>query len=331
MTKISVIIPCFNEQETIQLLLNSIYEQDFDINNIEVVIADGYSTDLTRQRIEEFQFSHPDLAVTVIDNPKRNIPAGLNRAILASTGEIIVRLDAHSVPESDYISRCVECLLSGKGDNVGGLWLIEPGGKGWQAKAIAIAASHPLGVGDARYRISSEPQYVKTVPFGSFHRTLFDKIGLFDESLLTNEDYELNARIIKSGGKIWFDPQIKSTYFSRPSITKLAEQYWRYGFWKARMLIRYPKTLRWRQALPPMFVISIFFLFFFGFWFLFLHRLLIMVLFLYLFILFIFSIREAYKRKIGSLSIGLPLAVATMHFCWGGGFIWGLVTNFVKR
>ena len=331
MTKISVIVPCFNEQETIKLLLNSIYEQDFDIDDIEVIIADGYSTDSTRQRIEEFQVLHPNLAITVIDNPKRNIPAGLNRAILASSGEIIIRLDAHSVPKKDYILRCVESLTSGKGDNVGGLWLIKPSGNDWQARAIAIAASHPLGVGDARYRISSKPQYVKTVPFGSFYRDLFEKIGLYDETLLTNEDYELNARIIASGGKIWFDPEIKSIYYSRSSIKELAKQYWRYGFWKERMLIRYPETLRWRQALPPLFVISVFLLFLLGFWFSSLHLLLALELFVYFSVLFIVSLKEASKTKTSSLLFGLPLAITTMHFFWGSGFIWGLVTNFVRR
>jgi glycosyltransferase involved in cell wall biosynthesis len=160
MQKVSVIVPCYNEQATITLLLDAISSQDYPLDDIEVVIADGMSTDNTRKQIKSYQDTHANLHIYLIDNHARNIPAGLNRAIEAAQGDIIVRLDAHSVPYSDYISQCVIALEGGRGDIVGGVWDIQPGGEGWQARAIAQAARHPIGVGDARYRYTDQAQAV---------------------------------------------------------------------------------------------------------------------------------------------------------------------------
>ena len=250
MPTVSIIIPCYNEQSTIQLLLNALYSQTVSHRDMEVIVADGMSTDDTRDEVARFQQTHPKLQVRIVDNPRQNIPSGLNRALSTARGEFIVRLDAHSVPSSDYVSRCMDALQRGQGENVGGVWQIVPGGEGWLAYAIAVAAAHPLGVGDARYRYTQQAQHVDTVPFGAFRKKLFDQIGMFDETLLTNEDYEFNVRIRGSGGRVWLDPTIRSTYFARPTLVALARQYARYGFWKARMLRQYPNAIRWRQALP---------------------------------------------------------------------------------
>ena len=259
MPLVSVIIPCYNEQATIRLLLDAIYRQTFSSAEIEVIIADGLSTDQTRAEVARFQAEHSDMPVTVVDNARRNIPAALNSALAGARGEYVVRLDAHSVPAPDYIERCVEALAAGQGENVGGVWEVRPRGSGLVQRAIAVAASHPFGVGDALYRYTTQAGYVDTVPFGAFRRDVFTKFGTFDESLLTNEDYEFNARLRQQGGRVWLDPRIRSTYFARGSFKALAQQYWRYGFWKWRMLRRYPQTLRWRQALPPLFVLGLLF------------------------------------------------------------------------
>ncbi len=254
---VSIIVPCYNEQSTIRQLLEAIYAQTFPRPALEVVIADGMSSDGTRAEIAAFAAAHPDLAVRVVDNPQRSIPAALNQALRQARGEIIVRLDAHSMPYPDYVERCVAALEGGLGENVGGVWEIRPGGSGWLAESIAAAAAHPLGVGDARYRHATRADYVDTVPFGAFKRELLALIGFFDENLLTNEDYEFNVRVRRSGGRIWLDPAIRSVYLARPTLTALGRQYFRYGFWKWRMLQRYPATLRWRQGLPPLFVLSL--------------------------------------------------------------------------
>ena len=205
-------------------------------------------------RSHDFGQENPGLRIAIVDNAARTIPSGLNQAIGASTGDIIVRLDAHSVPIREYVERCVEALRSGRGDIVGGVWDIVPGGGQVIARGIAAAAAHPLGAGDATYRLGGRPGPADTVPFGAFRRTLAESVGPFDERLLTNEDYEFNYRVRQAGGRVWLDPSIRSTYVARAGLGELARQYWRYGFWKYRMLVRHPRSLRWRQALPPIFV-----------------------------------------------------------------------------
>ena len=189
-----------------------------------MTIADGHSTDKTREVIAAFQREHPGLNITVIDNDARTIPAGVNRAIAVSRGEIILRLDGHSGPYPDYVEKSVAALEAGRGQNVGGVWEIRPGAETWVARAIAVAAAHPLGVGDALYRHAKQAAMVDTVPFGAWKRLLVEQIGGYDESLLSNEDYEFNARIRQGGGKIWLDPAIRSLYFARPTLAALARQ-----------------------------------------------------------------------------------------------------------
>ncbi|RPH58223.1 MAG: glycosyltransferase family 2 protein, partial [Chloroflexi bacterium] len=241
---VSIIVPCYNEEKRIGHLLDAIFAQTYPHTLLDVTIADGRSTDRTREVIADFQRAHPGLRLQVIENAVRAIPAGLNRAMEASSGEIILRLDGHSSPYPDYVEKAVAALEAGKAENVGGAWEIRPGAETWIGRSIAVAAAHPLGVGDALYRHAKESAYVDTVPFGAWKRSLVEKIGGYDESLLSNEDYEFNARIRQSGGKIWLDPAIRSIYFARPTLGALAQQYFRYGFWKWKMLRRYPGTLR---------------------------------------------------------------------------------------
>ncbi|MEX1248135.1 MAG: glycosyltransferase family 2 protein [Anaerolineales bacterium] len=326
MPTVSVIVPCFNEERTIPQLLTALSQQDFPLSRIEVIIADGMSSDGTRTQIANFQKAHSALQIRILDNPTRTIPAGLNRAIASAKGDYIVRLDAHSVPCPDYISRCVAAIEAGRGWNVGGVWDIQPGGPGWMAKSIAIAAAHPLGVGDAFYRISSQAREVDTVPFGAFKKSLVSQIGPFDESLHSNEDYELNTRIRRSGGKVWLDPAIKTTYFARGTLGELAGQYARYGYWKWQMLRRYPGSLRLRQAVPPLFVLSLLVLPFAGLMWPWLHWVLLAEVVSYVALLIGAALLKVLEHRQISLLIGVPLAMATMHFSWGGAFLWSFLT-----
>jgi succinoglycan biosynthesis protein ExoA len=323
--KVSIIVPCYNEARTIGLLLEAIYAQTYPRDELEAIIADGMSTDGTRGAIEAFMGEYPSLAVRVVDNPKRIIPAALNQAIAAAGGEVIVRLDAHSVPRPDYVERCVDVLERTSAANVGGVWDIQPSQDTWLGRAIAAAASHPLGAGGARYRTGGEAGEVDTVPFGAFQRAWLERVGPFDESLLTNEDYEFNVRIRQAGGVVWFDPAIQSTYFARGDLRSLARQYSRYGYWKAKMAARYPGTLRWRQALPPLFVLALIML---GISALFLQpaRVLFGVqLGLYGVVTLLTSLWEALRKHDPALMAGFPLALWAMHFSWGGAFLWGLL------
>ena len=322
-----MIIPCYNEQASIGLLLEAIRRQTFQIDEIEVIIADGMSDDGTRDVIGDYASHHPEMTIHLIDNPQRIIPAALNVAIKIAIGNVIIRLDAHSAPRSDYVERCLAVFEETGAANVGGVWEIRPGRDTWIARSIAPAASHPLGAGDARYRISGEPGPVDTVPFGAFRREWLAKVGPFNEELLTNEDYEFNVRIRKAGGVVWFDPSIRSIYFARPDLRSLARQYWRYGFWKVRMLRLYPGTLRWRQALPPIFVLFIVILAVLAFPFPLARLLLAVQLGAYLFFTATAGLLESIRRNDMRLIIGFPLAIWTMHFSWGTGFIWSLLSG----
>ncbi|RJP51471.1 MAG: glycosyltransferase family 2 protein [Anaerolineaceae bacterium] len=326
MPKVSIIIPCYNEDATIGDTLSAIHGQTFPRAEMEVVISDSMSTDRTRAVIAEFQGAHPDLAVRVVENAARVIPAALNRAIEAARGEIIVRMDAHSKPYPDYVENCVRALDEGRGANVGGAWEIQPGALGWVAAGIAAAASHPLGAGDAAYRLRPEAGAVDTVPFGAYRKSLIEEVGAFDESLLSNEDYEFNVRVRRAGKIVWLDPRIRSVYYARSDFGALVKQYWRYGFWKARMLRRYPETLRWRQFLPPVFVASVIFLLAFSFW-LPARILLAVELSAYLFVLLAAGIHQAAKRGQPALVFSFPVAVAAIHFSWGAGLLYSLFAS----
>jgi len=328
--RVSIIIPCYNEQATIRQLLEAIYQQTYPRTATEVVIADGLSGDATLNEIAGFQDKHPDLTVRVVENIARSIPSAINCGIHASQGEIIVRMDAHSRPYANYVERCVEALDSGLGDNVGGVWEIKPGDKSWLAESIAIAAGHPLGVGDAGYRIGAQASTVDTVPFGAFHRSLVDRIGLFDETLHSNEDYEFNARIRQGGGRIWLDPEIVTVYYARSTLRGLARQYWRYGYWKYRMLRRYPNTLRWRQALPPLFVASLIGLVLLAWWPP-ATWILALELAIYGTVILMAGILSVLRHRKLYLFMGLPLAIATMHLAWGSGFLRSIVISTLEH
>lgn len=324
---VSIIVPCYNEEKRIRFLLDAVFAQTYPRALLDLTIADGHSTDCTREAIAVFQREHLDLTIQVVDAPRGNIPAGVNCTMLASKGEIILRLDAHSAPYPDYVENSVAALEAGRGDNVGGVWEIRPGAETWMAKSIAVAAAHPLGVGDALYRHAKEAASVDTVPFGAWRRTLVDKIGGYDESLLSNEDYEFNTRIRQSGGKIWLDPSIRSVYFARSTFGALARQYFRYGFWKFKMLRRYPGTLRWRQALPPVFVASLIVGSLLAFFQPLFSGLVGLELLAYFGLLGLVSLQLGFKRREFFLVFGLPLAIAVMHFAWGGGFLWSILSG----
>ena len=328
---VSIIVPCYNEEATIRHLLEAVLAQTYPRGQMELVISDGMSTDHTRDAIAAFQEEHADLAVRMVTNSARTIPSGLNQAIRESRGEIIIRLDAHSMPIPEYVERCVAAHQAGKGENIGGVWEIRPGAETWVGESISFAAAHPLGVGDAMYRLNAKAGAVDTVPFGSFRRSLIETIGAFDETLLANEDYEFNTRVRESGGVVWLDPGIRSIYFSRSTLGKLAVQYWRYGFWKFRMLQRYPHTLRWRQALPPAFILILVLLIVLSLWIVPARYLLGLQLSVYFITLGLAGLKLAFNKRKGFLFWGLPLAIATMHFAWGAGFLWSGILNLFKK
>lgn len=328
---VSIIVPCLNEQRTIGMLLDAIFNQTYPVEDIEVVIADGFSTDGTREVVEQFANEHASLSILLVDNPKRIIPAALNVSIEHARGDYIIRLDAHSIPEPDYVALCIETIQKTGAANVGGAWEIKPAGEAWVARSIAAAASHPLGAGDARYRYKGDAGEVHTVPFGAFQRSWVDRVGEFNETLLSNEDYEYNYRLRRAGGKIWFDPAIQSVYFARKDLRELMVQYLRYGYWKAMMLAQNPESLRWRQALPAGFVFGLITLSVLALALPFTRIFLAIYVGVYAAITIGFGLVEALRRLDLGIVFGFPLALWVMHFAWGSAFFGGIIAWLLRR
>lgn len=318
---LSILVPCFNEQATIFDLLEAIGKQSYPMDRLETVIADGGSTDASLAEIERFRLANPACRVVVVQNEKRIIPAGLNVAIRASQGEILLRLDGHSSPAPGYLEACVRLLEEGKGDMVGGGLDVVPRSQSWSARSIAAAVSHPAGVGDSHFRFSDQAQEVDTIAFCAFRKSWVDRIGYYDETLLANEDYEFNSRLRRAGGRIWLDPKLRSKYYPPASYSGLRRQYWRYGFWKAKMAWRFPETLRWRQILPPLAFLAGTILFMLGFLFSGFWNTLIVVVSLYIVVLGLVSIQQAWNRRDPILVGGIPLAILIMHLNWAMAFV----------
>lgn len=254
---VSVIIPCRNEGAYIRECLGSVLRSDYPKNRMEVLVVDGMSSDATRETIREFVREHK--MIKLLDNPRKTVPSALNLAIRSAKGDVIFRMDAHSRYGENYISKCVTYLEQYGADNVGGLIETLPGSNTAVAKSIALALSHPFGVGNAYFRVGSqEVKYVDTVPFGCFKKSIFERFGYFDEDLVRNQDDEMNSRIIKNGGKILLAPDIVIPYYARDTIGKLWRMYFQYGYFKVLAAKKLGSVYSWRQLIPSIFAFSLF-------------------------------------------------------------------------
>jgi len=252
---VSVIIPMRNEERYIGRCLNSILGNDFPSDDMEILVADGRSTDRSRDIVREIARRNPQ--VRLIDNPKRTVPPGLNAAIGQSKGRYIIRMDAHSEYPATYITNCVRELARGDAEVVGGRLITRPGAKTLAGEAIALLSQHPFGVGNSGFRLGWGGRYVDTVPFGAFRREVFDQVGLFREGLIRHQDFEMNARIRHSGGKIFLSPNIYLFYYNLPTVSRLLSRAFRDGLWVGRAWIRYPITFCARHCAPLVLLLSI--------------------------------------------------------------------------
>jgi len=252
--KVSIILPIRNEERYIGPCLDRIYNQfDLDVP-FEVIVADGMSTDRTREIVRLYQETQPNLIL--VDNSSKIVPTGMNLAIRHAKGEIIIRVDGHCIIAPDYIRNCVYHLQHDGVDGVGGP--MQTIGENHISEVIAIAMSSPFGVGNSAFRTTSgKTVLVDTVPFPAYTRAIIQKAGPYDEELVRNQDDEYNYRIRELGGKILLAEDVRSTYFSRGSLQKLWMQYFQYGFWKVRVLQKHPRQMSLRQFIPPVFVASL--------------------------------------------------------------------------
>jgi glycosyltransferase involved in cell wall biosynthesis len=254
---VSVVVPCRNERAYIGACLDSIEASDYPRDRLEVLVVDGMSDDGTRELLRVRPESRT--RIRLLDNPGRTAPAALNLGIAEAQGEVIMRMDAHVLYPADYISRLIVWLCRSGADNVGGRVITRPANETPVARAIAIGISHPLGVGNSLFRLRTrEPRWVDTVPFGCYRREVFDRIGLFDEELVRNQDDEFNARLIGRGGRILLVPDVTSEYFARSSLLRVWRMYYQYGYFKPLAIRKLGRIPTVRQIVPALFIVLLF-------------------------------------------------------------------------
>lgn len=301
---VSVILPVFNEGAMLGPCLQSVTDQDYP-NIVEVVVADGGSTDRTAEVAAGFP------KVVLVDNPKRNRPAGLNVALGSASGEVIVRVDARTRLSPDYVSRCVEALERSGAAIVGGPMAYEATTP--SQRAIATAMMSRLGAGPAEFRrLGGEPRFVDTVYLGAFRKDVITELGGYDEWSGGNEDAELAFRAQSAGG-VYLDPSIRSTYRTREGVGPLARQFYRYGRNRARTVRKHPASLSWRQLMAPGLLVG-----------------LVSPWRLY--------VGAAYMAVVGGragvtlrsdaqAAVHLAVCLPTMHLAWATGFFVGLLSR----
>lgn len=246
---LSVVVPTRNERRSIEACLDSILATDYPADRMEVLVVDGASRDGTREVLD--RYAARDRRVRRLDNPDRRTPVALNRGIAAARGEVIARMDAHTVYPSDYLPRCVAGLERHDAENVGGVWEIQPTEDTLTGRALAAVYGHPFGVGDAWYRTGVEaPREVDTVPFGCWPREVFDRLGGFDERLDRAQDLELNLRLKRAGGRVVLDPSIRSRYLARSTAREDLPHRARSGFWTLYALRFGDRSFSLRHLVP---------------------------------------------------------------------------------
>lgn len=314
-------MPCYNEERYIHDSIKSLINEYFK-EKCELLVIDGMSEDRTRVIVQGF--IDQDLNIRIVENEQKLQAYGMNLGISQASGEIIIRADTHCVYPPGYVEKCVGLLEETEAANVGGIMF--PQGRTSVQKAIGLALQHPVGVGDAKWHTGNYRGYVDTVYLGTFRKSLFDEIGMYDTTCKTAEDAELNLRILKADKKIYQDSSIKVTYFPRESFWGLAKQYFRYGRGRCYTVLKHKKITSLRQVAPVALVISLAASFFLSLWFPVIH----LFPLLYIFSLFTVSLLTWLKKKISiKLRLLMAIAWAVMHVSWGGGFLSYLV--FGKR
>lgn len=324
---LTVICPIYNEEQYIVECMESILRQDYPKDELEVIFVDGMSTDGTRTLVADYAAKYP--FIHLLDNPKRIVPTALNTAIRVAKGDLVARIDAHAKYPDNYLSVLARKLQTLEADNVGGVCRTLPAKEIPLCQAIAAALSSPFGMGNSYFRIGADrDRQVDTVPFGFFRRSLFDRIGMFDEELIRNQDDEFNGRIIREGGKIFLVPEVVIDYFARDTIGKVSRMFYQYGLFKPLVNSKLGKPATVRQFFPLAFVLALIV----GAGLCFVHRLFrwlyIAMLGLYLLLALWFGKKLA---KNWCVLLWMPIVFFVVHISYGWGYLRGLCKLVAKR
>lgn len=318
---VSIIVPVLQEADYLEMAIAHLLEQDY-AGPMEIVLALGPSTDGTNEIAH--RIADADSRVVCVDNPSGRTPSALNAAIAASHHDVIVRVDAHAEIPSDYVRVAVETLIRTGADNVGGVM----GAKGVTPfeRAVAAAMTSVFGVGSASFHVGGDEGPASTVYLGAFRRSTLEAVGGYDESFVRAQDWEMNHRIRTRGGLIWFTPRMHVTYRPRPNVRALGRQYLHYGRWRREVMRRHPETAKSLGALryfaPPIVTLAIIAGIVLGIagWVLDGPNAFAAIPLLYLLGIIAVSPSVAGREGI-SVLMRVPLVLATMHLCWGWGFL----------
>ena len=326
---VSIVVPCRNEVAYIPRMLDSVLANDYPRALLEVLIVDGMSDDGTRAVVAQYAARHP--IIHLVDNPQRITPCALNIGISRAQGAVILRMDAHAHYPPNYVADLVAWLERTGADYVGGAWITLPADETPKARAIAAVLAHPFGIGNSRYRLgTSRVREVDTLPFGCFRRELFQRVGVFDEELVRNQDEEFSFRVLRAGGRILLVPGVVSSYYARRSLRQLGRMFYQYGFFKPAVALKVGKIMTLRQLVPPLFVLSLLVSLLAAPWLSASRVLAAIILGPYVALTAgcAFGFGWRYGLRVGLAALG---AFPVTHLCYGYGFLRGAVAALLAR
>lgn len=315
---VSVIVPARNEERWIGRCLDSILAQTY--GDLEVLVGDGMSTDRTRAIVESYSVQDP--RVRLLDNPSTTTAASLNVCLNAAAGRVLVRVDGHSEIPDDYVALALDRIDGGDWAGVGGRK--DGVGESAEGRAIAAALGSRFGVGNSVYHYGTEPRTVDHVPFGVYRTDVLRSLGGWDETVTSNEDFEMDYRLRRAGHELLFDPALKIKWMSKQTLGDFFGQYRRYGKGKSEVARRHPQSVAPRHLAAPALVAA-----------------LAAAAALaprrpkvaaalaapYAVALTAASVVTARKVEGPAAKALVPAAFATMHVAWGLGFWEGMLTH----
>ena len=319
---VSALLVTFNEIEYINMSLMSLINQTYPHEKFEIIVVDGGSTDGTFDALKEMQREYRSdiFSIKLLNNPKKILSAGWNIGIKEAKGEYVVRIDAHATANADFIEKSVETMLKVDATCVGGK--LESVSIDGDDSVVAKVLSSPFGVGNSSFRVSNTEGYADTAVYGLYTKKIFVEVGFFDETMGRSQDLEFHGRVKNAGGKFYFTPAIKSTYYTRNTVKKMLKQAYGNGMWNMIMLKRGISGLSLRHLVPFAFVLFLLFTIIGGFFYYPVWLVCGGVLLLHLLLGLVFAIKKT--KKIFQI-VQMPFLFMSLHVAYGLGYFRGLL------
>jgi len=322
-SKITVIIPCKNEEKYIGGCLNSVINNDYPLDCLEVLVIDGKSTDSTQSIVEEYSAKFN--FIKLLTNSHEKVPYALNKGIKESIGDFIIRLDAHSEIPNNYFSKLIYWSKKLNADNIGAVCLTDVKNKNPKTNSIITVLSNKYGVGNSYFRIGvDQVKEVDHVPFGCFKKDIFSKVGFFNKLLDRNQDIELSKRITRNGGHIFLLPDLFCTYYARETFYGIAKNNFGNGFWNILTVYFTKKigSLSWRHFVPFLFLLSLLVPLFGMIWYPIMGLVTVIILAVYMTLILSISLKINNKR---TTFLYMVWTFIVLHFSYGFGSLVGLL------